>query len=634
MSVTIAESNPGTADLPCKAEVEQMKEDGALKLIVVISTHESAGRWASAYGSVLLPDEQLSVLSADQTDRFPVAADLLHIDYLDRNLEGRLSEIDPQTLVVVSPLLTSPRDAVKPEMFTGRGPAGSPALTFSMVPLWQSPWFIYVRRLLSSGRIGAISEITATAQTTFKTGGPEFKPADLDSPIMRALIVPCGLSLKPVKWIEIAADAGEPPVAVGEIGGVPVRITMDSTSSGVSFVIQGTTGQIVITSDDARASVVVRDEPGESKDFEHFDIFSLTARYAVESMRRHSPTMPPVSAAFAVRESAFELEQMLKPADSPDAREGERPAFVANSFVSGRKGDTSGLQEAKVFVETRCNLACPFCFSRNPEEAASTPADYGKIFASDVSNGFNAVILSGGEPTLNTDLAEIIRIAVRSGMRSVSIETNAIRLAEPGMAESLVSAGLTGALVSLHSLDPDTLYAMTGVRGTLERSLKGIENLQNTGIPINVNCVTTIHNFRELPDIARYVAARPKSVRQVGWSFMAGAGDAINHPELLPPLTEAMPYLIQALEIIDAAGLDTIIPGQCGIPQCMLPDHQSYFINNKVAVSDPSWKACQMENKVFTESCPACAAYLVCYGIWQTYASVYGTDEFVPLKNR
>jgi len=79
-----------------------------------------------------------------------------------------------------------------------------------------------------------------------------------------------------------------------------------------------------------------------------------------------------------------------------------------------------------LYVTSRCDLNCPFCFNRDARyqtEEAVTAADYARL-AQSVRNPFE-LLISGGEPFLREDLADILLGFIRSSHPAViTIPTN------------------------------------------------------------------------------------------------------------------------------------------------------------------------------------------------------------------
>jgi cyclic pyranopterin phosphate synthase len=144
--------------------------------------------------------------------------------------------------------------------------------------------------------------------------------------------------------------------------------------------------------------------------------------------------------------------------------------------------------DLRVSLTQRCNLRCVFCHMEgqlvSTEELA--PAQIEAIVRAAVKLGVERVKLTGGEPTLRSDIVEIVgRIAALGP--EVSMTTNGLRLTE--LAVPLRAAGLRRVNVSLPSLDAATYRELTGVDG-LAKTVAGVRAAAAVGLaPIKLNVV-------------------------------------------------------------------------------------------------------------------------------------------------
>ena len=113
--------------------------------------------------------------------------------------------------------------------------------------------------------------------------------------------------------------------------------------------------------------------------------------------------------------------------------------------------------------------------------------------------GVRSLKLTGGEPLLRRDLADLIMQMPQD--LNISLTTNGIFLAE--QAKSLAEAGLDRVNVSLDSLNSETYRAITGGReGDLEKVLAGIDVAKEAGLePIKLNVVVLKKNEAEIQDL-------------------------------------------------------------------------------------------------------------------------------------
>lgn len=144
----------------------------------------------------------------------------------------------------------------------------------------------------------------------------------------------------------------------------------------------------------------------------------------------------------------------------------------------------------RVSVTHRCNLRCTYCHGEGAREVRSdrrlSPAEIERIVRTGTAFGVRKVKLTGGEPLLRRDVAEVVRrLAALQGIAGVTLTTNGVLLAEH--AEELSAAGLTRVNVSLDTLDERLYFRLTG--GELRRVLAGVEAALEAGLRVELNTV-------------------------------------------------------------------------------------------------------------------------------------------------
>jgi GTP 3',8-cyclase len=164
-----------------------------------------------------------------------------------------------------------------------------------------------------------------------------------------------------------------------------------------------------------------------------------------------------------------------------------RPSGVSDALVDkhGRR-----LRKLRISLTEACNLRCVYCM---PEHATFerrdellSPTEIVRI-ASDLAGlGIEAVRITGGEPTLRPEFAEIARLLCEIPNLKVGLTTNGLRLAQH--ADSLAKWGMHGVNVSLDSLDPDNFRKMAR-GGDLDHVLQGIRSARDAGLVVKINTV-------------------------------------------------------------------------------------------------------------------------------------------------
>lgn len=156
------------------------------------------------------------------------------------------------------------------------------------------------------------------------------------------------------------------------------------------------------------------------------------------------------------------------------------------------------LHDLRISLLDRCNFRCPYCMPETEFHADFQFLKKQQLLSHDeilriarvaVSMGVSKLRLTGGEPLLDKQLAQLIRgLSGIAGVDDLALTTNAMLLAP--VAGQLRDAGLHRVTVSLDSLDESVFRLMSGNRGDLGKVLAGIEAAEVAGLsPVKINAV-------------------------------------------------------------------------------------------------------------------------------------------------
>jgi GTP 3',8-cyclase len=156
------------------------------------------------------------------------------------------------------------------------------------------------------------------------------------------------------------------------------------------------------------------------------------------------------------------------------------------------------LRDLRISVTDRCNMRCPYCMPREvfgPEHAFLDRAELlsfeeiARLTAVLAAQGVTKLRLTGGEPLLRRGLERLVEMLARvDGIEDIALTTNGLLLAP--RARALADAGLDRVTVSLDSLDPAVLHAMSDTPVSPARILAGIDAATDAGLqPVKVNMV-------------------------------------------------------------------------------------------------------------------------------------------------
>ena len=175
-------------------------------------------------------------------------------------------------------------------------------------------------------------------------------------------------------------------------------------------------------------------------------------------------------------------------------------------------------RDLRISLTDHCNLRCVYCMPLKgltfaPSAELLQADEIETVVRAAVSVGFHKFRLTGGEPTLRTDLVDITRrISSIAGVEDLSMTTNAILL--PRLAKPLKEAGMNRLNIHVDSLDPERVKRLMRFSSKDEIEA-GIQAAEDAGFsPIKLNCVVTRdYNELDVVDLVRRAVDRDWHVR-------------------------------------------------------------------------------------------------------------------------
>src|SRR5712675_1493534 len=204
------------------------------------------------------------------------------------------------------------------------------------------------------------------------------------------------------------------------------------------------------------------------------------------------------------------------------------------------------LHDLRISVMDRCNFRCPYCmpkeqfhehyrFLKSQERLSFEEiVRLARLFA---SLGVRKLRLTGGEPLLRTNLADLVGdLTDVPGIDDIALTTNGVLLAKHAV--DLRANGLKRVTVSLDTLDKDIFARMSGGFGALTQVLDGIEAAIAAGLtPLKINAVIErgVNDHTALDLVERF-RGKPVIVRFI--EFMAVGNRNAWRPEMVVPSRE------------------------------------------------------------------------------------------------
>lgn len=226
-------------------------------------------------------------------------------------------------------------------------------------------------------------------------------------------------------------------------------------------------------------------------------------------------------------------------------------------------------------ITSRCNLTCPVCYAEaSSENGRPDPS------VSEILNTVNTVIdrergklgvlmLSGGEPTLRTDLAELLEQLVPLDITRIMLNTNGLELENNGGLLSLLKRNRQRLEVYLQfdGLKQETYLKLRGNAQLAERKERVVSLLNDSGVFFTlVPTVVRGINEGEIGDIIAYGLKHPYCAGvAIQPSYISG-----RHPGLDPADRTTPTDLLARMEELTGgllAGRD-FIPLPCSHRDC------------------------------------------------------------------
>ncbi len=203
-------------------------------------------------------------------------------------------------------------------------------------------------------------------------------------------------------------------------------------------------------------------------------------------------------------------------------------------------------------ISHRCNNQCVFCHDKENQangrflalEEVKDKIEQAK------KEGYQRLILSGGEASINPNFLKIVQFAHDLGFAEIQTITNGRYFYYPKFAEESVKAGLTEITFSLHGHNKELHDGFTGIKGSFGQALAGLANVRKyPQIIVNIDIVINKLNYKDLYDIIQFYAQN-FGIYEFDLLQVIPFGQAWENKEkLFYDLKEAMPDLQKVWEL-------------------------------------------------------------------------------------
>ncbi|MBN1570662.1 MAG: radical SAM protein [Acidobacteria bacterium] len=219
--------------------------------------------------------------------------------------------------------------------------------------------------------------------------------------------------------------------------------------------------------------------------------------------------------------------------------------------IVGRRVPLDGTIE----LTYRCPLKCSHCYNNLELDDAGagqnelSREEHCHILDEITDAGCLWLLFTGGEPFVRKDFLDIYTYAKQKGLL-VSLFTNGI-LITPAIADHLAQWTPFSTEITLYGRTRRTYESISGVPGSFEKCLRGINLLRERNLPLKIKTVVVRENKHEIRDMKRFVQ------EDLGLEFRF---DAMINPRIdfsrRPLAFRLTPAEVVELDLMDSARID------------------------------------------------------------------------------
>lgn len=225
----------------------------------------------------------------------------------------------------------------------------------------------------------------------------------------------------------------------------------------------------------------------------------------------------------------------------------ERPSYAVVTTRARRPLFPNGrplVGDLLIELTERCNNACIHCYINLPQEDADacrrelSTAEWKQVLAEAASLGCLEVLITGGEPLLRPDFAELYEYIRRLGIK-VDLYTNA-RLITPELADLFVRLPPLGRIeITVYGMRSETYDRTACAPGAYAEFRRGVNLLLERGVPFRVRSIVVPGGEEDRREFEAWAKTLPGEQDPFPYSmhyFLRGRRDAPTRSRLIERL--------------------------------------------------------------------------------------------------
>jgi len=173
------------------------------------------------------------------------------------------------------------------------------------------------------------------------------------------------------------------------------------------------------------------------------------------------------------------------------------------SIYENTFGETPRLTRVHIDVSSRCNERCIHCYIPMSKKCSTMTEElFDDILHQCTEMNVLNLTISGGEPMLNPHLKSFL-LKCQENNFSVNLLSN-LTLLTDDLLDIIADNLLVSVQTSLYAMDANVHDAITGDRGSNQKTLSAIKRLHEKNVPLQINCPIMKQNYHHYKDVIRY----------------------------------------------------------------------------------------------------------------------------------
>ncbi len=272
--------------------------------------------------------------------------------------------------------------------------------------------------------------------------------------------------------------------------------------------------------------------------------------------------------------------------------------------------------DATVYMTGHCNSNCIMCPTSDGERKKSEgmPIEWLLEFIDMLPEDLSHIAVTGGEPTLRLDdfLCVMSVMAKKFIGTETLLLTNGRSFSSMKLVNKLVSTcpSYMTVAIPIHGHNNVLHDSITRAEGSFEQTVRGIENLLQVGVAVELRVVVSKLNNHHITDIAELISKKFSKVRVVNFVGLETRGNcAANIEQVYVDYGEAFLAMKEAIWLLMKNGINV---GIYNFPLCMV--NRGYWALCKKSITT--------EKVRFANECEKCQVKSICGGFFNTTLSM------------